>query len=126
MFYSMHCVYTKWNHLKNLKENIFPPPQISAKNYKVQLIETYNLFKCNMVFRIELWEYIYNSFNFSITFKKYSITLLHIKNIYLFNVFHKIYTKNTPSLSLKCIFVVYSLLASIKGCAQIVESCEEW
>lgn len=30
--------------------------QISAKNYKVQLIEkkTYNLLKCNMVFRIEL------------------------------------------------------------------------
>jgi len=43
--------------------------QISAKNYKVQLIEkkTYNLLKCNMVFRIELWKYIYNSFNLSIT-----------------------------------------------------------
>jgi hypothetical protein len=69
MFYSMHCIYTKWNHLKNLKENTFFFPN-KCKNYKVQLIEkkTYNLLKCNMVFRIELWEYIYNSFNFSITF----------------------------------------------------------
>lgn len=59
MFYSMHCVYTKWNHLKNLKENtfFFFFSQISAKSYKVQLIgkKTYNLLKCNMVFRIELW-----------------------------------------------------------------------
>jgi len=66
----MHCVYTKWYHLKNLKEYIYIySSQISAKNYKVQLIEkkTYNLLKCNMVFRIELWKYIYNSFNLSIT-----------------------------------------------------------
>lgn len=38
------------------KGKYFFSPQISAKNYKVQLIEFLknNLLKCNMVFRIEL------------------------------------------------------------------------